>query len=181
MESVQSRTDLGKMARFVLLVIAGCIGPGIFYCFLPIVVARSVDVLIPFGFTSLENTTRIRIFFAACVLFMGPINILSVVRIARRWCFQANDGRPALFGVIEDDDGAVSAYGRRARWLLFLTSCSIALAFFVAWMISTSLVDQISPLIVLYACLGFTFFGLSAIEVNDLRRAAVLRTRIDGT
>ena len=158
------------MPRFLIYVLFGSVGAGLFYAVIPIGIAMGINAVIPFGLDSLTGTTAIRTFAFVCVASILPVSTIAVTRSARRALFGRVDARPALLGHAGSGLQAAHTYKQRAVGGLTIGLLSLLAAFGLALFLSTGMVTPRAALVVPYLSLGSVLGVLIAIESNDLRR-----------
>jgi hypothetical protein len=164
------------MPRFLLFVVVGSFGATLFYSFLPIALALSLNQLFPFGFDALPPTT-VRLFSLVCVALILPVSSIAVVRAGRRMFFGQSSGRPALLGFAGTGQVAARSYRRRTASALGASALSIVAAVALAFYASRAAQPTGFAPYVLALCLAAIAAVLVAIELNDLRRTANLGLR----
>ena len=157
------------MPRFLIHVVAGTLGAGIFYSAMPMFLALGLNALWPFGLDALTATTQIKTFGVACVAVLIPMTALSVARSSRRMFFAATDGRPALFGRAGSGQRAQRTYKTRSLFALFTAIASAVAATSLAAYSAKQSISSLA-IAVLCLCLLTVAAALAAIELNDLRR-----------
>jgi hypothetical protein len=103
-----------KVLRFLIYVLFGSLGTGIFYAFLPMGIAMGINAAIPFGLDTLTGTTAIKIFAGVCAVTILPMSAIAVTRSGRRMFYGRTDARPALFGHAGSGLQAARIYSQRA-------------------------------------------------------------------
>jgi hypothetical protein len=160
--------------RFLVHVLFGSLGAGIFYAVMPMGIAMAINAAIPYGLDSLTGTTAIKAFVGISVATILPMSAIAVVRSGRRAFYGRTDARPALFGHAGSGLRAARTYRQRAIAALALGLVSLLVAFALAVLLSCGAIAPSATLAVLYFSLGSVLGVLAAIESNDLRRTVNL-------